>query len=135
MLYSADREIENVIMNEKSLRTPSTDTAYQHIKAKRINEGYNGCPLCEEVTLQEFEHWRLVANEYPYDRIAEIHHMLIPKAHVDQVGVSSLAWQEYAALKETFISENYGYILETTHKNKSVPRHFHVHLIVVKEEV
>jgi diadenosine tetraphosphate (Ap4A) HIT family hydrolase len=100
-----------------------------------INNGAldGGCVLCQKTSIVEFEYWKIIENDFPYDRIAKIHHMIVPKGHISEGKISDLAQKEIAEIKEGYISSNYNYIIEAAHKNKSIPDHFHLHLITVKD--
>ena len=95
-------------------------------------EGSTECVLCAKESLKQFTHWRIVQNRFPYDLIAETHHMLIPNRHVveDDLTVEELV--EIKLIKQGIINETYDWMLEPTHKNKSMPAHFHLHLLVGK---
>ena len=102
-------------------------------KAAISNGALEGeCILCKKDSIAEFEHWRIIINDFPYDRIAKVHHMVIPKRHVSEDSISFEEWNELALLKGGYISDNYDYIIEAAHRNKSIPGHFHLHLIAVK---
>lgn len=96
-----------------------------------IKSGYHndGCKLCAAVSLVEFKHWRIVENKFPYDLITRTHHMIIPKMHIDDRSIDPEQWAEYQKIKSTYINENYEYLLEPTIRNKSIPTHFHMHLL------
>jgi diadenosine tetraphosphate (Ap4A) HIT family hydrolase len=93
----------------------------------------SGCRLCEKKPLKEFKYWRIVENRFPYDKIANVHHMLIPKRHVGETELSPRETKELLALKQGYISAHYEYLIEAVHKQKSIPAHFHLHLIVSKD--
>lgn len=86
-----------------------------------------------ERLIREFDHWLLIENLFPYDRIAEVHHLLVPKRvfpfgeplSVEEVG-------ELADIKEE-LGSNYDALAENFPRNRSVPGHFHLHLLVYKE--
>ena len=75
----------------------------------------------------------MINNTFPYDRIAETHHMIIPNSHVTEEGLSDEVKREFKKIKDEYIHKNYEYIIEATHKKKSIPEHFHLHLIVAKD--
>lgn len=116
-----------------SLRTKEGEEKYAAYKAR----GGLGkvCALCSKKALMDFKFWRIVPNDFPYDRIASVHHMLIPHRHVEESGFTPEEHREFLELKSQHLNENYGYLIEATHRTKSVPEHFHVHLIVAEEGV
>lgn len=115
-----------------SLRSAEQWTRYE--KHKAAGGLGDGCPLCAEPkNLKVFEHWRLVHAEFPYDKIAKVHDMIIPKRHVAEEGLSPEEKRELAQIKEEYINENYDFIIEAAQKNKSIPAHFHLHLIIPRD--
>ena len=122
------------------MRTKETEAKYAEWKLQRGLE--RGCPLCIEApfngfiycaTVKNFTHWKIVVNDFPYDKIVEKHHMLVPLRHVAEGGLTAEERKELFDLKPTYLNDEYQFIIEATHKTKSVPEHFHLHLIVAKE--
>lgn len=114
-------------------RTKDTHIAYE--QAKQQGHLLNGCPLCNAESVEEFTHWKIIPNRFPYDRIASIHHMIIPKRHVVENELTKEELDELLQLKQTVLNHhpnNYGHILEAVHKKKSIPEHFHLHLLTPK---
>ena len=63
-----------------NLRTDKTWKAYKRNPRKHQKK----CFMCTAKNLKvmaEFDHWIIVENQYPYDTVAEIHHLLIPREH------------------------------------------------------
>jgi len=113
------------------LRTKETYERY-HNKIKR-GHLENGCRLCEAEAVLVFDYWQIIDNSFPYDRIAQTHHMLIPKQHGDENALSELEKTELLKLKYGGWLENYDFIFESLPQGKSIPAHHHLHLIKVKE--
>src|SRR3989344_6742388 len=93
---------------------------------KRLQkEGFleNGCKLCEKLPIKEFQHWRIIPNDFPYTRIAKLHHMVVLKRHVKEDELSQEEWMEYNQLKHSYINDNYEFIIEPTNRKKSIPAH------------
>lgn len=113
-------------------RSRSSHEAY---KQRRSEPQWNKhCPLCAKEILHTFTYWHIIPNSYPYDNIAEVHHMLIPKRHTVESRLTPNELQELVSIKESHIHTVYEYIMEATHSCKSVPNHFHLHLIVEKDK-
>ncbi len=113
------------------LRTPETEEKYQeYMRAEGLTAP---CSLCEKVAVKEFAFWKVVENIFPYDKVAKTHHMLVPIRHVQEKELTQEEKEEFALIKESFVNPNYDWIIEMTRKKKSIPGHFHVHLIVGKE--
>ena len=115
-----------------SLRTPENQAKYR----KHIQDGglKNGCPLCTHEPLILFQFWKIMPNRYPYDKIAEKHDMLVPLRHVIESEFTSEEVEELKEIKDDYLNANYEYIIEAAHKNKTIPSHFHLHLLTVKAE-
>lgn len=113
-----------------SLRTAKVTKAYlEYVK----NGGLlDSCPLCVKESVKDFQFWRIVKNNFPYDRIAKVHHMLIPLRHVPEDALTLEEVKELREIKKIFVSDSYTWIIEPTMKHKTIPAHFHLHLIVGK---
>ena len=113
-----------------SLRTPEGKEKYRdYLK----NEQPGGpCSLCEKEGLRSFKFWKITENSFPYDLIAKTHHMIVPLRHIPETGLHEKEIQELNEIKQGFINTEYDYIIEATPKNKSIPGHYHLHLIVGK---
>lgn len=108
------------------------------LRSKEMTERYaarvrtsEGCELCPKPALKEFTHWKITVNDFPYDVIAQEHHMIMPKEHVKEDALSAAALEEYKAIKADYL-QSYDYLIEGTQGIKSIPEHFHIHLVVGK---
>lgn len=113
-----------------TLRSKETEQRYREYR--RARKGDEGCVLCEKEAIQSFTHWKIVENLFPYDRIAKMHHMIIPKRHVAEEGLNEEEMKEIGKIKKKILNVNYDGIIETTPAQKTVPDHFHLHLVVIK---
>jgi len=114
-----------------TLRLDETKAAYD---AYQLEDEFKGaCPLCNAPTVRTFTYWRVVKNRFPYDKIAGVHDMLVPVRHIIEKDITEEEWRELAHIKNEFVHSNYQFIIEATHKTKSIPAHFHLHLIVLKD--
>jgi diadenosine tetraphosphate (Ap4A) HIT family hydrolase len=91
------------------------------------------CVLCARESVHEFKHWRMIENIFPYDKIAKLHHMVIPRRHVTEPELSPEELEELQNIKGKYFHENYDFMIESAHRMKSIPQHFHLHLILVKD--
>jgi hypothetical protein len=117
----------------KGARTKKMQDKYQRYKKTHFRDGQ--CSLCNKsrtATIKNFKHWRIVKNLFPWDRIARIHHMIIPKRHVVYEELSALEKRELDRLRPRYLNDHYWVIAEATHRKKSIPGHFHLHLMVLK---
>ena len=106
----------------KDLRTAKTQARYQdYRKAGGLN---NGCPLCRVDARVTFRYWKIRKNEFPYDRIAETHDLLVPRRHSDGTDFTSDELTELSVIKAGYIQGHYDYVLEATSKTKSIHDHF-----------
>lgn len=115
-----------------SFRTPEKQAEYKEIRKHFKNA--HVCALCEKTSIEEYEYWRIVKNDYPYDKIAKIHNMLIPKRHVTEEEFNIEEERELKEIKKKLLDSNYEFIIEATKHKKSIPEHFHLHLIITKDE-
>jgi len=113
-------------------RTKKTEEKYKKFMAKGFLA--KGCNLCRKVkSIKEFRYWRIVDNEFPWDRIAKINHMIIPKRHIIYEELNKAEKKEFESIKSAYIEEKYELIAEVANKKKSIPDHFHIHLIILKK--
>jgi diadenosine tetraphosphate (Ap4A) HIT family hydrolase len=117
----------------RHFRTQATHDAYEAVKA--AGGLTNGCRLCEAQTLQDFSHWRVIPNMFPYDAVATKHTMLIPKRHVTEVELNDAEKTELLELKASEHFVGYNYLFESLHSTRSIPDHYHLHLLKVKDAV
>ncbi|MEK7600510.1 MAG: hypothetical protein AAB463_00930 [Patescibacteria group bacterium] len=115
-----------------TFRLPESEKAYRNAIAQGALAG--ACPLCAKEAIKTFTHWRLIVNDFPYDKIARVHHMLIPKRCVPEGSLTSEEREELLTLKSGEINEGYEYIIEALHNKKSIPGHFHLHCVIVRHE-
>ena len=113
-----------------SYRSDETEAKYvEHAKAQPADAP---CPICAKPSIKEFAAWRVTANEFPYDKIARDHQMLVPKRHIAETDVTNEEWLEFNEIKRGFVNDNYDLIMERTQRTKTVPAHCHFHLINIK---
>jgi hypothetical protein len=114
-----------------SFRTPEMKKKYEeHLQTGALDKA---CPLCDKKSIKTFKHWKIIDNKFPYDLIAKIHHMIVPIRHVVENDLNEEELEELRQIKENFfLNPQYDYIIEAATKNKSIPKHFHLHLIVAK---
>jgi hypothetical protein len=114
-----------------TLRSPETKIKYKEwINAKAPSDA---CPLCEREPLETFKFWKLIDNKFPYDRVAKTHHTLVTLRHVPETELSDEEKDELIEIKRGYANERYDYVLEATPKALSIPEHFHVHFMVIKD--
>jgi len=104
---------------------------YRQHKASGIME--RACRLCVATEIMSFEHWKIIKNEFPYDLIAKAHDMIVPKRHVNEEELTPREWEELHKIKYSSL-QTYDILMEGTRRTKSIPQHFHIHLIQLIED-
>lgn len=112
-----------------TLRTERTEARYRAFLQQNKD---SHCYLCRAQIIREFKHWKIVKNEYPYDKIAAVNHIIASKRHCNEERLTKIEKEEWIMLKNSMINECYDTILENTHNKKSIPGHYHLQLIELK---
>lgn len=119
--------------NNLGMRTKKMHEKYKRYQRTHFKDG--ACTLCDKKkakSLKEFKNWRIVENIFPWDRIAKLQHMILPKRHVVSPKLNKSERDELEKIKMNYINKRYVIIAEATNRAKSIPEHFHLHLIVTK---
>ncbi len=117
-----------------SLRTPPIEQAYEVYKHTHNFDIH--CPLCEKEPSQLFIHWKIVPNDFPYDKLAKRHEMLVPLRHVVESEFTPAEAEELRKIKHEMIqSPEYDFVMEITEPHKTIPPHFHMHLISLRDDL
>lgn len=106
---------------------------YERYKQTDFKDGV--CTLCQRTKtkpVKQFRHWKIIDNWFPWDRISKTHHMIIPKRHASYKKLNRQEKQELDKIKLGYVNETYGIMAEATHRIKSIPDHYHLHLIILK---
>ena len=114
-----------------TLRTQETKAIYDAYIAQGGLE--DACVLCTSDVLKSFTYWKIIANRFPYDRIAKVHDMILPLRHVTENDLTEAERDELHSIKTAYLNEHYDVFLEASSRLKTVPAHFHLHLIVLKD--
>jgi len=121
-------------MVNSGLRTKKTYLKYIELQKKGLL--LNGCRLCKKPkSIKEFKYWRITHNSFPWDLVSRTNYLLIPKRHTVYSKLNSKEKKEFDLIKATYVGEHYEIMLEVTDKMKSIPSHFHVHLINLKKKL
>lgn len=88
--------------------------------------------LEEENILYNGTYWAVIPNDFPYDRVFETHHLLVPKRVF--AFASDMTSEEFDELQQIKIDldKNYDSVLENLYERRSVHKHFHLQLCVWK---
>lgn len=112
-----------------SLRTSETEAQYEtYLRNKKPDD----CYLCKATSLKEFTHWRILENQYPYNRIAKTHHLISLRRHADENNLTVPEYNELYEIKR-LLKDDYDILFENTLKRKSIREHFHIHAIVIAD--
>ena len=111
-----------------------TEATRQQMKEYVANHPDLGNPFFDwkERLVKEFDLWMIIENKFPYDLVAEVSHLLIPKrmfSHYEDMDQAEE--EELFRIKQT-IAHDYHSILENFHPNRSITDHFHFHLLKVR---
>jgi len=113
----------------KSLRKIETELAY---RIYQKTPKFPTCYICSAPAIKTYGKWKKIENEFPYNEIATENHMIVPLRHTTEDNLTEEELREFTKIKED-INDKYDMILENTHKQKSIPGHFHLHLLQIKE--
>lgn len=106
-----------------------TDKSYQ-----KLHEYYaskpEGCFLCQRKG-KDFKHWKLVKNQFPYDKVASKHYLLTIKRHVGkEKDFSQKEKDELIAIKNGYLAKtDFMFVMENLPKRQSAKDHYHLHVI------
>lgn len=113
-----------------ALRTPETWARYQNAPKRRDGSCFM-CDLDGIVIIKEYQHWVIIENQYPYDTVAEVHHLLVPREHeprADELSVHCI--DESSDIMSELEKEGYyDCIISNFPVGQSQKQHFHAHLI------
>lgn len=115
----------------RSWRTQAMHETYEEGRADSVIT--DECPLCTAPVIGEFTYWKIIKNKYPYDAVTLRHDLLVVKRHVgSDKELTEAERDELFTLKESTLNETYTFILEALPRNKSIPGHHHLHLMIPK---
>ena len=115
-------------LNQTTLRTEKMQKEYM----RYLDAHYDGkCIFCaRDMLVKEYEYWVLVKNRFPYDRVYKNHLMLATKRHVEEL--YELTEEEHAELDKLFDEIPHNQAILNRRADRSVPRHFHLHLVTIR---
>ncbi len=114
-----------------TFRTPEMTQKYADYRAAGHLD--NGCRLCDVPAIKQYKFWKIAEAKFSFDRVAVKHNMLLPLRHTVETGLTEEEKQELLDIKNGDIQTEYEFIIEATTKKKSIPSHFHLHLIVAQD--
>ena len=111
-----------------TLRTEKTQTKYDR---QRNDRRKCGCYLCRAEPIRNYGYWKIITNEYPYDKIAAKHHIVTLQRHAPEQEMTEQERKEFEKVRQ-HLHRRYDMIFENTVRKKSIPGHHHVHAITLK---
>ena len=116
------------------MNSSPADWNKKYAEYKKSGAFSDRCNLCEKAPpIKEFKYWKIAENIFPWDKIAKSQDMIIPKRHVRYEELTKEEKEEYEEIKKDYIETKYDVIAEATDRIKSIPAHFHIHLIITKD--
>lgn len=112
-----------------------TRTKKMHDKYKRYQQANfrpGWCSFCDvgkDKAIKTFRYWKIINNWFPWDRLTKTHHLLVPKRHTSGSKLTALEKSELEKIKAGYLNKKYDILAEATDRIKSIPGHFHLHLI------
>ena len=113
-----------------TLRSTATEQRYQtDIAAGKTR------PLEIMPSIKQWEHWRLVENDYPYDAFFKTHHMLVIKRGgvAERTDLNDTERAELEQILKQFVYPGYHFWFENCPRRRTAPGIYHLHLIVYKD--
>ena len=121
------------LKNSKTSRAPvSLRTLEDEIIYGKHKKNGKAGSLKDEEPMKNWLHWRLIKNKFPYNAVFKTHHMLIP---IREVPKHHLSKSELEELDSILIecSETYDCMLVNFSKKQSIKNHYHIHLLMYKD--
>lgn len=121
--------------------TQARDAMRHAVTRRKFNERSNALylqgkkgidVLYEKEPLKQFTYWKIIDNDFPYDRIAKRHHLLIPnRIFKDDWDMTDDERKELWHIKQTV--KGYKAITENFPDRKSITEVYHLHLLEYDE--
>lgn len=116
-----------------TLRKPATEKQYAKRRQEMKELHTEGCAICRIPTIEGFplmQYWRVVRNEFPYDKIAERSYMFMPKRCIALWSdLTSEEVSEWNWFRQEMGKYGINFSMWSSPVTQSVPMHYHEHLI------
>lgn len=111
----------------KTLRYQKSENKYTHAKLNNLLKD-----LRDEIAIKEFKYFKIIVAAYPHDRIAAVHHLLVPKRKINHW--TKMNWKEKREFRkiDTVTSKEYDCIKLNYPSKITVPEIVHWHLYKLK---
>ena len=99
----------------------------------------DSCLFCTKEPLKEnysFKYWKVLPNDFPYDAVADVHDMIVPKRHfASDFEMTPEERAEFLEIKKDILPVwgKYDSMLENFIRNRNV-HHYHIHLLKYKTD-
>lgn len=83
-------------------------------------------------SVKEWEHWRMIENDFPYNVLTKKHHMLTPKRlFANESEICDKERKELIEIKKEVV-DDYDAIIENFVHQRTFKNHYHLHFISYK---
>lgn len=108
----------------------SEDLAKRY-KIRKKEEGARQLDLRSLKMVWTFKYWLVVENEFPYDKIAERHHILVPRFEVQEYiwKLNAESQKELTEIRKWAEGMGYDVLMENLPRNRTIKGQFHMHLL------
>ena len=110
-------------------RKPETEAAYQKAKATNKLE-----PLHLIEPIKEWDHWKLVPNRFPHDRLNKVHLMLVLKREANIYAITNAELDELWRKILPELDSLYHYVKLNLRAMRSISNVPHLHICDFVEE-
>lgn len=112
-----------------TVRKPETEQAYQNAKATGDLE-----PLHLVKPIKEWDHWKLVANRFPHDRLNAKHLMVVLKREANIFAITNAELDELWRTVLPELDDQYHYVKLNLAAMRSVANVPHLHVCDFTED-
>lgn len=113
------------------LRTSKCLKKYR-ARRKILGEGISNFDFNQNPTIKTWFYWKLIKNQFPYDKIASQHDLLVPKRKFEkETDMLEIERNGLDYIKKS-LGKNYDAFIINTEYNRTVSSHFHIHCIKYK---
>lgn len=118
-----------ILRNDVIRTVKNLEKYFSDIKQGRTTKDLRRIP-----SIWKGDYWIIVPNQYPYDRIASVHDLLVPRRLIGQQSeMSKDELAELIGIKESsWFKDTYDCILENVPRRRTLKHHYHLHLIKYK---
>jgi hypothetical protein len=112
-------------MRKTALRSPAMHTKY--LTYPKDPDFMKNAP-----SIVDYQYWRIINNKFPYDSVAKVHHMLVPKRQfAHPIEINKMETVELDTIIATYL-DDYDAIMLNLPKARTIPNWLHYHLLTFK---